>query len=197
MAEAVAPRAPGTRTGRALSRLDRAAHRRWFLPAVGAFPLGDYVLPFLPGQLLLAGLAALHPRRRTALVLTFVAGSVLGAFLTAVAVQSAGPWLLDLVRGLAPEQAELDRFADLIAEHGQWALAALALLPWTPRVAVVACALAGIDPWTIALAVLIGRPVPLTLVALAGTRAPRLLRRSRRIDRMLAEVMAQRRPEDR
>ncbi|WP_406402295.1 hypothetical protein [Streptomyces uncialis] len=180
------------RAVRLLLRLDRAAHRRWFLPALGVFPLSDYVLPVLPNQMLLIGLSALHPRRWRVIALTFVAASVLGAFLVATAVHAAGPWLLDTVGAVAPGRAELREVAGLVERHGGWALAALALLPWTPRAAVVMCALAGIPPWTVALAVLAGRPLPVTLLALAGAKAPALLRRSRRIDRVLAEVDARR-----
>ncbi|MEV3870206.1 VTT domain-containing protein [Streptomyces sp. NPDC002454] len=190
MAETAPAPVPSTRTGRLLSRLDRSADRRWFLPAVGAFPLGDYVLPVLPGQLLLAGLAALHPRRWWPLVLTFVTGSVLGALLTALAVRAAGDRLLRVAGQLAPDRAEFQQAAELVAQHGPWVLAALSMLPFTPRTAVLACALAGVEPLTIALAVLAGRPVPLVLIGLAGARAPRLLRRSRRVDRVLAEVAA-------
>lgn len=181
-----------TRTVRLLLRLDRAAHRRWFLPTLGVFPLSDYVLPVLPNQMLLIGLSALHPRRWRVIALTFVAASVLGAFLVATAVHAAGPLLLDTVGAVAPGRAEPREAAALVERHGGWALAALALLPWTPRAAVVMCALAGIPPWTVALAVLAGRPLPVTLLALAGAKAPALLRRSRRIDRVLAEVDARR-----
>jgi hypothetical protein len=50
---------PTTRAARVLLRLDRAAHRPWFLPAVAVFPLSDFVLPFLPNQILLTTLGAL------------------------------------------------------------------------------------------------------------------------------------------
>ncbi|GLF92883.1 hypothetical protein [Streptomyces yaizuensis] len=187
-APAAAPGTPTTRTGRILVRLDRAAHRPWFLPALAAFPLSDYVLPFLPNQMLLMGVSALHPRRWPMIALTFVTASVVGAFLVASAVRSAGPWLLETVGAPAPGEGGLGP----VARHGIWALALLALLPWTPRVAVLACALAGIPPWSIALAVLAGRPLPVTLLATVGARAPHLLGRFRRVERVLAEVRARR-----
>ncbi|MGW4034403.1 hypothetical protein ACWEFL_34775 [Streptomyces sp. NPDC004838] len=203
MAEAPAPAtgetpfgetAPGetapTRTARLLLRLDRASDRRWFLPTLAVFPVSDYALPVLPNQMLLMGLSALHPRRWRAIALTFVTASVLGAFLAATAVSAAGPWLLETVGAVAPGRAELREVAGQVERYGAWALAALALLPFTPRTAVVVCALAGIPPWTVALAVLAGRPLPVALLALGGAKAPGLLRRSRRIDRVLAEVEA-------
>ncbi|MFE7129893.1 hypothetical protein ACFVIM_03460 [Streptomyces sp. NPDC057638] len=179
------PPAPSTRAGRLLIRLDRAADRRWFLPALAAFPLSDYVLPFLPNQMLLMGVSALHPRRWPVIALTFVTASVVGAFVMATAIQSAGPWLLEAV-GVG----ELPAAGAFVTEHGALALAVLSLLPWTPRVTVLLCALAGLPPWSIALAILAGRPLPMTLLAVIGARAPHLLRRFRRVDRVLAEVRA-------
>lgn len=181
-----------TRAGRTLIRLDRAAHRPWFLPTLALFPLSDYALPALPNQMLLMGVSALHPRRWRLTALTFVVASAVGAFLVATVVQLAGPWLWDTVGGLTPGSDELREASGLVAEYGVWALALLALLPWTPRVAVLLCALAGLQPWTIALAVLVGRPLPVTLLAVTGAKAPHLLRRWPRVDRVLAEVEAQR-----
>lgn len=194
-APAPAPRRPATRAGRTLARLDRAAHRPWFWPMLAVFPLADYALPALPSQMLLTGVAALHPRRLRRIALTFVVASALGAFLTATAVQAAGPWLLNSL-GRPDGLGGTDGPAGLVTRHGPWALALLALLPWTPRAAVLVCALAGVPPWTIALAVLAGRPLPVALLALAGARAPRLLRRSRRVARMLAEVETDRAARD-
>ncbi|MCM2388318.1 VTT domain-containing protein [Streptomyces albipurpureus] len=150
--------------------------------------MSDYALPVLPNQLLLMGLSALHPRRWRMIALTFVLASATGAFLTALVFQTAGPWLLSTIGGLAPQREELREVSGLITQYGVWAVAVLALLPWTPRAAVVMCALVGVPPWTIAVAVLVGRPVPVTLLALGGARAPLLLRRSRRLDRVLTEV---------
>ncbi|MEU9609249.1 hypothetical protein [Streptomyces sp. NPDC048057] len=178
----------GTRAGRILKQLDRAADGPWFLPSLAVFPLGDYVLPVLPNQMLLMGVSALHPRRWRTIALTFLTASVVSAFLVATVVQSAGTWLLEAA-GQPVEPAELGGdVGGFVARHGALALGVLSLLPWTPRAAVLLCALAGLPPWSIALAVLAGRPLPVTLLAAAGARAPRLLRRSRRIDRLLTEV---------
>ncbi|MEU5163985.1 hypothetical protein AB0G74_30825 [Streptomyces sp. NPDC020875] len=186
--------APGTpaagRTARLLIRLDRAAHRPWFLPAVAVFPLGDYALPVLPNQVLLTGLSALRPRRWRAIALTFVIASALGAFLVATAVRAVGPRLLEAVGPVLGGAGELREAGGFVTEYGALAVAVLALLPWTPRAAVLVCALAGVPPWSIGVAVLVGRPLPVALLAAAGARAPRLLRRFRRIDRVLTEAEA-------
>lgn len=78
-----------SRPARALLALQRQADKPWFLPAVGVFPLCDYILPFLPNQILLAGLSMTLPRRWLPLAATFVVATALGAALIAAAVQSA------------------------------------------------------------------------------------------------------------
>jgi uncharacterized membrane protein YdjX (TVP38/TMEM64 family) len=182
---------PPTRTVRVLRMLDRAVRRRWFLPAVGVFPLSDYALPVLPNQALLTTLAVLHPRRWWALTVTFVTAAGLGALVVAATVQATGAWLLDAVGG---EQEAIAGATAQIRRHGLWALVALALLPWPPRTAVLACALAGIPPWAIAVTVVAARPVPVAAMAFTGAKAPHRLRRFRRIDRLLAAVEAGRPP---
>lgn len=185
---------PTTRTGRVLVRLDRAAHRRWFLPTVAVFPLSDFALPIMPNQTLIMALSVLQPRRRWAIAFTFVAATSAGALLTASAVQAAGPWLLDYISGGRPDQGTFHDIIQQIERYGMWALAGLSLLPSPPRTAVLVCALAGISPWTIALAVLAARPVPVTVLTMVAATAPRLLRRFRPVGRVLAEVEASRTP---
>ncbi len=172
---------------RVLRRLDRAADRRWFLPATAVFPLSDYALPVLPNQLLLVILAVLHPRRWWALTVTFVTAAGLGAFLVATAVQTGGAWLLEVVPADPGALAGVTR---QLRRYGLWALVALSLLPWPPRTAVLACALAGLAPWSIAAAVTAARLVPVTALALTGAKAPHLLRRWARVDRLLTAVEA-------
>ena len=62
MAHALSIASP-SRTARIVLWLDRVSGRPWFLPAVSAFPLCDYVAPVLPNQVLLLALTVLHPRR--------------------------------------------------------------------------------------------------------------------------------------
>ncbi len=180
---------PTTRAARMLLRLDRVSHRPWFLPAVGVPPLTDYVLPFLPNQMLLMTLGALHPRRWRALTLTFMVATSLGALLVAIAVQTAGPWLLDTI-GLNPDQSAVRNVMQNIERYGLWMLFGLSLLPWTPRAAVLACALVGMPPLAIASAVMVGRVVPAAGLTLIGAKAPHLLRRFRSVDRVMSEVEA-------
>jgi hypothetical protein len=183
------PPAPPGRTVRILRRLDAAARRRWFLPAAGVFPLSDYALPVLPNQMLLIVLSILHPRRWRALAVTFVVAAALGALLVAGAVQSVGPWLLETLPG---DRAALAGASDQIRRHGLWALAVLSLLPWPPRTAVLACALAGTPVWVIAAVVLTVRPLPVVAMAFTAAKAPHLLRRWSRIDRVLTAVESHR-----
>jgi hypothetical protein len=177
------------RTVRILRRLDAAARRRWFLPAAGVFPLSDYALPVLPNQMLLIVLAVLHPRRWRALAVTFVTAAGLGALLVAGAVQTAGPWLLETLPG---DRDALAGAAGQVRRYGLWALAVLSLLPWPPRTAVLACALAGTPAWVIAAVVLTVRPLPVVAMAFTAAKAPHLLRRWSRIDRVLTAVESHR-----
>jgi uncharacterized membrane protein YdjX (TVP38/TMEM64 family) len=145
------------------------------------------MLPFLPNQMLLMTLGVLHPRRWRALALTFIGATSLGALLVAIAVQTASPWLLDTI-GLNPDQGAVRDITQGIERYGWWMLVGLSLPPWTPRTAVLVCALVGMPPWAIASAVMAGRLVPATALTLIGAKAPHLLRRLRSVDRMLSEV---------
>lgn len=183
-----------SRAARIIAALDVIADRPWFLPAVSVFPLTDYVMPFLPNQMLLIVLSVLQPRRWCLFALAFVAATGLGAWLSAHAIQAVGPWLLDALFGGRPEEGAAARVLGMVERHGLWALALLAMLPWPPRTGVVVCALGGLPPTLIGAAVAAGRVVPAGLYTLAGSRAPRLLRRFRSIDRVLGEVEALRSP---
>ena len=185
-------KAPGrtSRTVRTIVALDSAAGRPWFLPAVSVFPLTDYVLPFLPNQLLLVVLSVFHPTRWRAFAATFVLATGIGALLTALIVQaSAGPWLLEFVFRGGPEASTARDVLRAIERYGLFALAALALLPWPPRTGVLVCAIAGLSPLGIGLAVGLGRIVPACAYALIGAKSPHLLKRVRTIDRVLEQVM--------
>jgi hypothetical protein len=186
-AESKAPARP-SQTARTILALDSAAGRPWFLPAVSLFPLTDYVLPFLPNQMLLVALSILQPRRWWVFAMTFVIATALGALLTAYAIEAIGPWVLDNLVGGAPEQGVVANVLHLVEDYGLWALAALAMLPWPPRTGVIVCALAGLPAPLIGLAVALGRVVPAGAYTLVGSRSPHLLRRFRRIDRVMKEV---------
>jgi hypothetical protein len=187
MGEAARP----SRTARIIAALDRAAHRPGFLPAVSFFPIADYVLWFLPIQMLLATLSVLQPRRWAVFATTFVLASALGALLTAWAVQALGPWLLDTLLGGVPDEAE--GIVATIEQYGLPALVLLAALPWPPRATVIVCALAELSPAAIGLGVAAGRILPSFGVAWIGARAPHLLRRLAMVDRVLTEVEGLRR----
>lgn len=182
------PRAP-SRTARTVVALDRMANRPWFLPAVSLFPLADYVLPFLPNQMLLIALSVLQPRRWWMFALTFVIATGTGAWLTAHALQMAvGPVLLEAAFGGGPDAGAAPKTLLLIETYGLWALALLAMLPWPPRTGVIVGALAGLPPFNIGLAVATGRVIPACAYAAIGAFAPYLLRRIGAVDRVLSEA---------
>jgi len=173
---------------RTIVALDRRADRPWFLPVIGLFPMSDYVLPFLPNQMLLLGLAMLRPTRWISLGMTFVLATALGALLTAWAIQYWGRPLFDAIFADALPIGTASELDALVTRYGPVALTLLAMLPWPPRTGVIACALFGLSPVAIGLAVAAGRIVPTTGYALAGAHAPRLLRGWPRLGRLSAEL---------
>lgn len=179
---------PKSRAARTIIALEKRADRPWFLPAVSVFPLTDYVLPFLPNQMLLVGLAMSLPRRWISLVVSFVVATGLGAGLTALAIQVWGTPLVEQFFGGLPEEGAAGQILDAVRDWGLLALVAIAMLPWPPRTAVIVCAIAGLSPLLIALAVGSGRIVPAALYAGIGAKAPQLLRRFKRIDQVMVQV---------
>jgi membrane protein YqaA with SNARE-associated domain len=177
MAEDKIDKTRGMRLERAAAFFDRSAGRPWFYPAAGAFPFFDYFLPFLPNQALLIALCAAGPQRWFRLASVFVLASALGAALTAVIVQSVGDSRA-LAAMLGDGAADgWSRVEGLVDAYGIAILALLALLPFPPRTAVLVSALAGLSPMLIALAVGIGRMVPVFAIAFASARAPSLIAR--------------------
>lgn len=182
------PGGAASRPSRIILALHARADRPWFLPSVGAFPLMDYALPFLPNQLLLIALSMLQPQRWRRLAAVFVIGTSLGALLAALAVQHAGRPLVEALWGAAPLPDAPEGWKGMVGRYGLIGLAGLSLLPSPPRTAVVLCAFAGLPPAGIMIAVATGRIVPVTGFALIGAWAPQWLRRYGPIDRLLREV---------
>lgn len=182
-----------SRPARVLLSLERKSNRGWFLPGVGAFPLCDYLLPFLPNQILLVGLSMLLSRRWIALAITFVIASALGAGLIVAGVQQFGMPIVEHLFGEMPDASALAPVLEQIRVYGPTALVGLAMLPWPPRTAVLACAIAGLPPVQVGLAVLAGRVVPVTVYAGVGAKAPHLLRRLTSVNRVMSEVKVARR----
>jgi membrane protein YqaA with SNARE-associated domain len=186
-----------SRTERSIVALDRLADRPLFLPAVSIFTVLDYVLPFLPNQMLLVSLAIPRPSRWWRLALVFALATGLGACLIAVVIQHFGDGLLDLVFEGRPEGSSVETVLASIRSHGLLALAVLAMLPWPPRVTVIVCALAGLPPLAMGFAVACGRLIPAAGYAALGAFAPQILRRPQRVDAVLKTVEARRRAEGR
>jgi hypothetical protein len=155
----------------------RHVDRFWLPPVVAGFPAADFFVPVMPNQLLLIGLSALAPRRWPVFALAFAAGTASGGMAIAYAVQFVGVAAAGL--------AGTDEAADAVAEitrylrlHGLWYLAAIALLPWTPRLTVVACAMVGIHPLAILVTLFFARLVPSAALAMSGAFGLQLAKRS-------------------
>jgi uncharacterized membrane protein YdjX (TVP38/TMEM64 family) len=104
-------------------------------------------------------------------------------------VGAVGPKLLEPLGGV-PDGGAAAHVLSAVRTHGLWVLAAMALLPPTPRTAVLACAVAGLPPIEIGLAVALGRTLPVFVLAATGAAAPKILRRLRMVDRVMREVDA-------
>ncbi|MCZ8172676.1 MAG: hypothetical protein ACK442_00180 [Novosphingobium sp.] len=179
-----------SRAARSIFALERKADRPWFLPFTALFPMADYALPFLPNQMLLTGLALSLPRRWLALALTFALATGIGAGLVAAAIQYWGSGLVQMLSGSASDPGQAAKVLAALESYGLWALAGFAMLPWPPRLAVLVCALAGLSPAGMTLAVASGRLLPALSYAGLGALAPHVLRRNRRIDAVMREVEA-------
>lgn len=179
-----------SRPARALLALERQSDRRCFLPGVGVFPLCDYILPFLPNQILLAGLSMILPRRWIALAITFVVATAAGAAIIVAAIQRFGLPAMEQLLGTMPEASALAPVIEQIRAYGLPAVLGLAMLPWPPRTAVLACAIAGLPPLQVGMAVLAGRIVPATIYAGIGAKAPHILRKFAKVDRLMREMEA-------
>lgn len=161
-----------SRLARATRFLQGCAHRRWFLPAVAVFPMADYVLPVMPNQMLLMSLSALQPRRWPTLAAVFAVSTAVGGALTTLAIQY---FRQPLVQHLLAQADGASRAVAWVEQYGLVALAGLALLPWPPRLALIACAIAGL-PWhLVGVALLSGRVIPSATMAFLGARSPRFL----------------------
>ncbi|MGL5864376.1 MAG: hypothetical protein ACRCYX_00710 [Dermatophilaceae bacterium] len=86
----------------------------------------------------------------------------------AFAVQLAGPSVVDAL----PSLQGLEEVVRRVERDGLWLLLVLSLLPWPPRLVVVACALVGISPLAIGGVLLVGRSVPVVATAALFARVP-------------------------
>ena len=161
----------------------RHVERSWLPPVVAGFPAADFFVPVMPNQLLLAGLSALAPHRWPVFVLAFSSGTAFGGLAVAYAVQSIGIGHHELL-GADEATGAVAEMIGHLRHHGLWYLAAIALLPWTPRLTVVACALAGFHPFTIFITLFGTRLVPSTVLAVFGGYGPRLAMRSPLLQRL-------------
>ncbi len=109
----------------------------------------------------------LAPARWWIFTLVFAAGTALGAGAVALALQSLG---MDHSLFLAADETNgpLAQATDQFRRYGLWFLAGMAMLPWTPRLTVVACALLGFGPLALLAVVFTARLVPCTALALIG-----------------------------
>jgi hypothetical protein len=161
----------------------RHVDRSWLPPVVAGFPAADFFVPVMPNQLLLTGLSALAPRRWPVFAVAFAAGTALGGMAIAYAVQfiGAAPAGFAGADEAADAMSEINRYLCL---HGLWYLAAIALLPWTPRLTVLACAMVGLHPLAILVTLFFARLVPSAALGISGAFGLQLAKRSVLLQRL-------------
>lgn len=161
----------------------RHVDRSWLPPVVAGFPAADFFVPFMPNQLLLTGMSALAPRRWPIFAVAFAAGTASGGMAIAYAVQFIGiaPPGFSGTNEAGDAVAEITRHIRL---HGLLYLAAIALLPWTPRLTVVACAMVGIHPLAILVTLFFARLVPSAALGMSGAFGLQLAKRSVLLQRL-------------
>lgn len=143
------------------------ANKPWLPPALTAFPATDFVLPFMPNQLLLVGLSMLVPARWPVFAFAFSAGTAIAGAAIAFGIQAFGV----NISGLITEEEAAGTLAITIKQfqsYGLLLLAGVSLLPWTPRLSVIACALVGFSPLAIFVTLLVTRLVPSSALGIAG-----------------------------
>lgn len=152
----------------------RNAQKPWLPPALTAFPAVDFILPFMPNQLLLAGLSMLAPNRWPVFAIAFATGTAFGGGAVAFGLQSLGLNVSHFIPD-GPTNSELVNTIGQFQIYGLWFLAAIALLPWTPRLSVVACAIAGFEPLTIFCTLFLARLLPNATLGAIGARGPGII----------------------
>ncbi len=148
------------------------AESRWLPAVLPVFPALDFIAPVMPNQLLLIGLSAAAVGRWVVFAAAFMIGTSLGGMLVAYAVQSAG-MELGFFLDPADDTASVTQTVEQFRLYGLWFLALVALLPTTPRLTVVACALAGFAPIDIGGMLLMARSVPAMTLSAIGAFGPR------------------------
>jgi uncharacterized membrane protein YdjX (TVP38/TMEM64 family) len=74
------------------------------------------------------------------------------------------------------ESAQWKTVNEYVAQYGLTALLMLSFLPWTPRTAVIATAVAGFEPLAIGASVTLRRIFPIFLYAWLGSQAQKKVR---------------------
>lgn len=172
----------------------RNARRPWLPPLLTAFPAADFVLPFMPNQLLLAGLSMLAPNRWPAFALAFAAGTACAGGAIAFGLQALAIGINSFVNAEEATGALLIA-VEQFRNNGLWFLAAIALLPWTPRISVIACAIVGFSPFAIFSTLFLARLIPNAGLGILGAYGPTIAARFNFIRLLIGRVQAASRPD--
>ena len=164
-------------TVRTLSWVQRQASYPWRWLTCLVVPFGDYLLPVLPANTALMGLAAARPNRWRLFAFAFALANALGAVLVAFLLGLFGQDALSSLLGEFGSGELWNRSHQWLTDYGLLVLVPLSMSVFPPRIAVLVTAVAGIHPVLIGSCVLVGRIAPMAGFAWLGAHSPKWARR--------------------
>lgn len=161
----------------------------WFPPLLGLLAGLDNFLFVIPTDGLLIAAVIAAPKRALAMVLWCAAGSVGGAYAFAEAVYQFGPQVLDWVLGDSLQTSSAWKWSqEWFSQYGTWAVFGIAALPLIHHPILSMAILAKVPSQSIAGAMLAGRLLKYSLMAIVAVRAPELLKKIKPIRDEMKEV---------
>jgi membrane protein YqaA with SNARE-associated domain len=164
-------------------------NRWWYPPLLGALAGLDNFLFVIPTDGLIVASVLGAPKRSVNLVFWSVIGSVLGAVGFAELVYHFGPSVLNTLLGPSFQESSVWAWSqDWFQNYGTWAVFGIAALPLVHHPVLALAILAKVPSSEIALAMLAGRILKYSLLAILAIRAPNVLKRLRPIQKEIEEV---------
>ena len=160
-----------------MRKLQGFADREWYAPMVAVFAALDSFIIFVPIEALLVPSILVRPRRWWSSALWVTLGSAVGALALAYVVSLHGEAYVAHLLPKIYHSPSWNRSANFMAEHGVWALAAIAASPIPQQPAVAFSALVHTRCEVIFLAVFVGRAIKYLFVCRLAAFAPRIFRK--------------------
>ncbi|MBU6375515.1 MAG: hypothetical protein KGQ59_05925 [Bdellovibrionales bacterium] len=167
--------------------IQRYLDRPWYPIALGAVAAADLIVIIIPIDGLTVAAVAAAPKRWPQFALGVSLGNTLGCALLAQGVYSNAAWISErfsfLMHSQAWEQVEL-----FIQSYGVWAVTLGAASPIPLQIWVIVPALAKMSAIELITALLIGRVLRSLILCWIASHVPKLLLRSRSIQKEIHET---------